>query len=303
MPVTDDHDTVSVVVIFLNEERFLAEAVESVYAQTYRNWELLLADDGSTDGSTDLARAYARRDPDHVRYVEHPGHASKGASAIRNLGVSAATGEWIAFLDGDDVWLPMRLERSVALAHEHPQADMVYGKTEYWHSWQGGDAGEQDRVQPHFFGADRLLRAPDLLIRHLSLRASFPCMGSLLVRRQAFLEVGGFEESFTELCTDLVFLGKFCLKYDVYVSNECWDRYRQHGGSTTAMASSAGQMGSANLRYLLWLRSYVAARGIANSSLDRALVGAIRRAELGPDAWRSRIGRAVRRVTRRAVGH
>lgn len=296
-------DRISVVLIFLNEERFLAEAVASVYAQTYRKWELLLADDGSTDGSTELARDYARQDPARVRYLEHPGHANKGASAVRNLGVSAATGEWIAFLDGDDVWLPTRLERGVALAREHPQADMVYGRTEYWHSWQGEGARYPDRVQSHFFSADRRVQAPDLLIAYLSLRAAYPCMGSLLVRRQAYLEVGGFEESFTELCTDLVFLGKFCLTYDVYVSNECWDRYRQHAGSSTAIAGSAGRMQSANLRYLRWLHSYIAAGGTANPLLERALQGAIRRTELGPHACQNRIGRAVRRLTRRAMGY
>ena len=114
--ISEWHGLVSVVIIFFNEERFLAEAVASVYAQTFHDWELLLVDDGSSDRSSDIAKGYAERDPARVRYLEHPGHANRGASASRNVGVHAARGEWVAFLDGDDIWLPERLERSVALA-------------------------------------------------------------------------------------------------------------------------------------------------------------------------------------------
>ncbi|MBA2318870.1 MAG: glycosyltransferase family 2 protein [Euzebyales bacterium] len=100
---------VSVVLIFYNDERFLPEAIESVLGQTYRDFELILADDGSTDGSTALARSYAQADPERVRYVEHPGHANHGISAARNLGIADVRGRFVAFLDSDDVWEPEKL--------------------------------------------------------------------------------------------------------------------------------------------------------------------------------------------------
>ena len=121
--ITERQGLVSVVIIFFNEERFLAEAVASVYAQTYHDWELLLVDDGSSDRSSEIARGYVERDPARVRYLQHPGHVNRGQGAARNLGVRAAQGEWVAFLDGDDVWLPERLERSVALALAHAEAE------------------------------------------------------------------------------------------------------------------------------------------------------------------------------------
>src|SRR5829696_811917 len=96
---------VSSVMIFFNAERFIREAIESVFAQTYDNWELLLVDDGSTDDSTQIALHYAEQYPERVRYLEHPGHQNRGMSASRNLGVSQAKGEYIALLDADDVWL------------------------------------------------------------------------------------------------------------------------------------------------------------------------------------------------------
>src|SRR5216684_3354263 len=96
----------SVIMIFLNAEKFIQEAIESVFAQGYDSWELLLVDDGSTDSSTVLALRYAEQYPVKVRYIEHEGHQNRGMSASRNLGIRHAQGEYLAFLDADDVWLP-----------------------------------------------------------------------------------------------------------------------------------------------------------------------------------------------------
>ena len=93
--------TVSAIIPFLNAGAFLEEAIESVFAQTYRDWELLLVDDGSTDASTALARRYAERYGPRARYLEHDGHANRGVCASRNLGIKRSHGKYLAFLDGD----------------------------------------------------------------------------------------------------------------------------------------------------------------------------------------------------------
>ena len=80
---------VSVVIPVWNAERFLAEAIESVLAQTWPHWELLLADDGSTDRSAEIARSWESRHPGKIRCLEHPGRANRGESASRNLGRGA----------------------------------------------------------------------------------------------------------------------------------------------------------------------------------------------------------------------
>src|SRR5262249_14256541 len=116
---------VSVITIFLNEERFLEDAIRSVFAQTYDSWELLLVDDGSTDRSSALARGWAERHPGRVRYLEHPGHENLGMSATRNLGIREARGELIALLDGDDVYAAGKLATQVAQLEAHPEAAMV----------------------------------------------------------------------------------------------------------------------------------------------------------------------------------
>jgi len=111
---------VSVVIIFLNERRFMEEAIQSVFEQTYNDWELILVDDGSNDRSSDIARGYASRYPERIRYLEHPEHENRGMSASRNLGLEHGRGEFVALLDADDVWLPHKLERQVEVLAQHP---------------------------------------------------------------------------------------------------------------------------------------------------------------------------------------
>ena len=118
---------VSVIVPVYNSARFLAEAVESVFRQTFTDWELILVDDGSTDDSPAVAAAYADKDAERVRLLYHPGRRNHGVSATRNRGIAAAAGEYLAFLDADDVWLPHRLACQVPILAEHPEVGLVYG--------------------------------------------------------------------------------------------------------------------------------------------------------------------------------
>src|SRR5215510_3734454 len=128
---------VSVIIIFLNTADFLQEAIDSVFAQTYSAWELLLVDDGATDGSSAIALSCAKQHPGRVKYLEHDGHQNLGMSASRNLGIEHSSGAYITFLDADDVWLPANLQQQVELLASHPTAAMVYGPIEWWYSWTG----------------------------------------------------------------------------------------------------------------------------------------------------------------------
>src|SRR5688500_11070839 len=126
---------VSIIVCFLDEERFLAEAVDSVLAQTFDDWELWLVDDGSRDASSSIARQLAASTPGRIEYLEHAGHTNLGLSASRNAGIQRARGRYIAFLDADDSWYPHKLEEQVAILERHPQAAMVIGASKHWRSW------------------------------------------------------------------------------------------------------------------------------------------------------------------------
>src|SRR5436305_7508812 len=118
---------VSAIIIFLNESRFIQEAIDSVLAQHYENWELFLVDDGSSDASTAIALRYAAHHAGRIRYLSHPGHVNRGMSASRNLGLKHATGRYVSFLDADDVWLPQKLVQQMSILESHRDCDMVYG--------------------------------------------------------------------------------------------------------------------------------------------------------------------------------
>ena len=106
---------VSVIMPAYNAEKYLAEAVESVRDQTYRDWELLILDDGSVDGTATLAMRYDQQD-ERIRYIKNP--RNMGVAATRNRGVQNSRGEWIAFLDSDDCWKPEKLACQLGTADQ-----------------------------------------------------------------------------------------------------------------------------------------------------------------------------------------
>ena len=263
---------VSVIIIFLNAEKFLQEAIESVLVQTYNNWELFLVDDGSADASTALAWRYVAREAGKVRYLEHDGHQNRGMSASRNLGIRHANGEHIAFLDADDVWLPHKLAQQVAIMDSQPAAAMVYGATQYWHSWTGNPEDLRSDYAPRLgVQPNTLIEPPTLLTLFLRGEAAVPSPCDIMVRREVIESVGGFEEAFQSLYEDQVFYAKVCLKAPVFVSDQCWDRYRQHQESACAVAGKTGLNHFAYLTFLNWIEEYLSQQGVKNAELWEAL--------------------------------
>jgi glycosyltransferase involved in cell wall biosynthesis len=266
---------VSIVTTFLNEKNFLPEAIASVFAQSYGNWEFLMVDDGSTDLSAEIARRCAEKYPDRVRYLDHEDHNNRGMSASRNLGVRHARGKYIALLDADDVWLPQKLEEQVAILESHPEAAMVYGPSLYWYSWTGTpDDIQRDYVRPLGLKPNTLCRPPTLLTLALESKAPTPCPSDLLIRRELVEAAGGFEERFRgayQLYEDQAFLAKVYLKGSVFVAGQCWDRYRQHPDSCVSVVKRAGQKYSVGLYYLKWLEKYLSAHNVEDKALWDAL--------------------------------
>jgi glycosyltransferase involved in cell wall biosynthesis len=279
---------VSCIIIFLNAgEKFFIEAIESIFAQTYDNWELLLADDGSTDESTAIALQYARKYSEKVRYVEHEGHQNRGMSATRNLGIRHAKGEYIAFLDADDVWLPHKLEQQVPILESHPEAAMLYGRTQFWFSWTENNPisswnpenGQHDLMTITSVKFDTIVKPTTQLLLFLQNKEIYPCTCSILIRRQLFKDIGGFEEDFRNAHEDMVFHSKVFLKAPVYVSSECWDKYRIHPDSYWRRADMQGKgveiRRIGHLKYLTWLETYLSEKEIKDPEVWKALKKAL----------------------------
>jgi glycosyltransferase involved in cell wall biosynthesis len=295
---------VSVVVCFLDEERFLGEALASVQDQSFTDWELLLVDDGSTDGSSGIARAQAAADPARVRYVEHAGHSNLGLSASRNAGIALARGRYLAFLDADDSWYPRKLEEQVAILERHPRAAMVIGASQYWRSWDAPSGGADETIR---VGAqqDTLIEPPALMTALYPLgTGASPPPSDLLLRSDAVRAVGGFEATFRGplmLYEDQAFLSKVYRRYPVYVAGACWDRYRRRADSIVAThgSAAAGRYWEVRSHFLAWLQRDLARTGDTSADVEAALGRALRRARL--QRARARLASAVRGMLPAAV--
>ena len=267
---------VSVITIFFNAAEFLGEAIESVLAQDYRDFELLLVDDGSADGSAAIAQDYAKREADRIRLLRHSGHVNRGMSASRNLGMREARGELIAFIDADDRWRSNKLSDQVAIFDEHPRVDACCGAVNYWRSWAGGT----DEVIPTGHVQNRPVEPPEAILAVYPLgKAAAPCPSDLIVRRATALALGGFEESFTgalQMYEDQAFLAKLYLEAVVYFDKRCWLDYRRHDASCVAAVTRDGRYDEVRKHFLEWLSDYLAQRphlqrGEVMNALDRAL--------------------------------
>jgi glycosyltransferase involved in cell wall biosynthesis len=163
---------VSVVIPTFNRERFLGHAVQSVLDQTFPPLEIIVVDDGSSDGTEKIARHFSGNVP--IFYHRQENH---GPGAARNLGVSVAQGEWIAFLDSDDIWYPHKLAAQVNYVEEHPGVSFVYS--------------EMDAIDEN----GRLTgEVPDGLDFESVIFGGrpFPYPSTVLLKKDTFLKAGGF---------------------------------------------------------------------------------------------------------------
>jgi glycosyltransferase involved in cell wall biosynthesis len=264
---------VSAVIIFFNGEDFLPEAIESVVAQTFTDWELLLADDGSGPAATAIAREYAARYPSRIRYLEHPNHANRGMSATRNLGVRNARGDLIAFLDADDVWLPSKLAVHVSLLDTHPEIGLVCGATIYWRSWSNG----RDDLIPTGHRQDAVIYPPDAALALFPLGDAPPVsMSDIVLHRDLIEKVGGFEEQFTGHYESRAFLSKVFLTAPVYFDSKASNKYRQHPSSCVATALRDGSHIRNRLLFLEWLERHLKTRDKSHQLVVRSLRRALR---------------------------
>ena len=246
---------VSVIIIVLNGEAYIEEAVQSVQQQTHQDWELLIVDDGSSDGTLSIARRFRESD-DRIRLLQHRNSVTLGMSKTRNLGLGEAAGEYVAFLDADDAWLPNKVAEQIALLESHPSAAMVYGRTIIWNAWSGG----QDFFYDLGVTPNRLYEPPKLFFQLLENQYQTPTTCNAMVQRQAALEVGGFDDRFLGMFEDQVFFAKMLALHPVYVSNRTWAKYRQHENSSSARAGPKNEFVD-HIRFLSAIREFLVARG------------------------------------------
>ena len=196
--MTQDHQhpLVSVIIPTYNRGWIIEEAIDSVLAQNFENFELILVDDGSTDDTQDILATYAEK-------IIMLRQDSLGVSAARNRGVQTASGQLIAFLDSDDLWLPQKLSKQVDFFSSHPQA-VICQTEEIW-------VRNGKRVNPK----NRHKKGSGIIFER-SLGLCLVSPSAVMMRRELFDEVGLFDERLIA-CEDYDLWLRIGCRYPVFL--------------------------------------------------------------------------------------
>ena len=173
--------TVSVIIPTYNRAHLIGRAIKSVLNQTYKDFELIIVDDSSTDNTEDIVRKYQKKD-ERIKYILHK--KNRGGSVARNTGIKSSKGEYIAFLDSDDEWLCEKLEKQIRLFSSMPiKVGVLYC----------GQYNFDDNI-----GIERLISCSfEGDVRIELFRGWCPSTPLLMIRKQCFDVIGFFDEQFS----------------------------------------------------------------------------------------------------------
>ena len=162
---------ISIVTPAYNCEKYLEEAVNSVLAQSFEDWELLIIDDCSKDATWLRMQTLAKQD-NRIRIFQN--RHNSGSAATRNNGIRQARGEWIAFLDSDDLWRPEKLERQMSVLRKHPDASFLFTGSAF--------------IEDDGMTIAHVLHVPEKVSRKKLLKQNVISCSSVLIRRELMLE-------------------------------------------------------------------------------------------------------------------
>jgi glycosyltransferase involved in cell wall biosynthesis len=210
---------VSVVIPNFNYGHFLPQTIDSVLSQTYTNFEVVVVNNGSTDHSLDVLKDYANKYPDKVRFIDQE---NRGQAGARNRGIAESRGEFVAFLDADDVWLPSKLEKQINFFQD-PKIGIVY----CGYFIADRDLNRKSAKIPQYKG-DVL----ELFARQAGAVISGG-ESTCIVRKAAFAKAGVFDPAMT-ISTGWDMYRRIANHYTVDFVPEALVLYRQHGSNAHA---------------------------------------------------------------------
>jgi len=180
--MSENMPAVSVIIPTYNRAHQVGRAIQSVLAQSYQNFEVIVVDDASTDNTKEVMESISDK---RIRYIRH--NENRGASAARNTGIHVAKGEYIAFLDSDDEWLPEKLEKQIkVLKTTFPEAGVVY--TDMWRVYRNGRA--------EYWNSPTVTKGTIIDAKKLEYQVMGIGIQSALIRKGCFNKVGVFDEKF-----------------------------------------------------------------------------------------------------------
>ena len=210
---TDSGPLVSVIMPVFNHERFVGAAIESILTQTYANFELLIVDDCSDDGSADIIRSFAERD-NRIWFTKL--ERNGGVSAARNLAIEQSSGEFIVTMDSDDVSLPTRLEKQVRFLQANPNIDVVG-------TWK---QAVDDDLKPLY-----VINTPQshpIILLHMFIGAGIAFV-TAMYRRQALLDSGCYNPSSILTGEDVDLFSRLVKGRSWQISQKSWSCIELHG--------------------------------------------------------------------------
>lgn len=212
------HPLVSVIMPTFNRLEWLRAAIQSVLEQTLEDWELIIADDGSDGPTKEYLEAFAAQTEHRVRvlFLAHSGNPP----AIRNAALGEAGGEYIAFLDSDDLWLPRKLELQIASLGEHPTREWSYTRS----TLVDGSARPLEGGR----GLRYPLRRDGWIAESLLRGEAAVTQSSVLVRRETIARVGGYPEDLP-ICGDYELYLRLALQSEIDFVDEPLVLVRRHG--------------------------------------------------------------------------
>ena len=231
---------ISIIMPAYNAESFIAGSIESVINQTYRNWELLIINDGSTDRTQTIAENYSEKD-NRIKVINQPNKRLGGA---RNTGIKNSSGEWIAFLDSDDLWASNKLQRQLEEAFRHSGASVIYSNGYIFN----GDNLKDLVTYPTKSGS---FSANDMY--QMEYQANYIPVLAVLVKKELVDRIGYQEERiFFYGCEDWDFWLRAAKLNAVFLGLEDYlFFYRRHGAN---MSSNSIQMRIAQAA--VWIKNY-----------------------------------------------
>jgi len=206
--------TVSVIIPTYNRANLITDTINSVLSQTYKNYEIIIIDDGSTDNTKEVLSPYMNK----IAYIYQD---NQGASAARNTGIRYAKGEYIAFLDSDDLWLPFKLEKQVKILKKHKDVYLVYSNISYCDV-----TGTFIKIAHN----PRMICSGYIPEKVLLWKVQCGHPPTWLIRKSCFKEIGYFDTSF-KMSEDREMSIKLAMKYEIYGIKEPLTIVRQHSPS------------------------------------------------------------------------
>lgn len=243
---------ISIVIPLYNKASHIARTLESVFSQTYTDYEIVVVDDGSTDGSADIVAEIS--DP-RIRLVRQP---NAGVSAARNLGIREARGEFVALLDADDLWNPDYLATQISLTEKYPDCDVFAVGYEF--------CDEHGHITPTiirnlpFTGRDGILSN----YFHVASTSHPPiCSITIMARKSAFEAIGGFPEGVTS-GEDLLTWARLAVRNKIAYSKIVCSTYFTPTTGSTGMVPTDLKTTSDNVgRQLIQLDRDFTEKGVA----------------------------------------